>query len=102
MQRIDRTFVGGAAPGTEGTTHRWIIDYKTSVPGREGLDEFLDREQERYRHQMEGYAAVMPDAQVCVGLWFPLLGQLRWWPLVARATDENRLLPSSVREEVQT
>ena len=46
---IDRTFVddGGV---------RWIVDYKTSSHEGAGLDEFLDRERERYAPQLERYA----------------------------------------------
>jgi ATP-dependent exoDNAse (exonuclease V) beta subunit len=72
---IDRTFVDAA--GT-----RWIVDYKTSRHEGAGLDEFLDREQERYRPQLQRYAALMsrlgPES-VSLGLYFPLLGAWRAW-----------------------
>src|SRR5262249_39311196 len=66
---MDRTFVD-----EQGI--RWIVDYKTS--GHEGGDvqAFLDREQERYRPQLERYAALVKtrDARpVRLGLYFPLL-----------------------------
>ena len=77
--RMDRMFLGGPTPGVPGASHRWIVDYKTAVHGREGLETFLDREEERYRGQMDRYAAAIPDGAVCVGLWFPMLGRLRWW-----------------------
>ena len=32
---------------------RWIVDYKVGSHGGGSLDEFLDREQERYRQQLE-------------------------------------------------
>ena len=79
--RMDRTFLAGATPNAAGATHRWIIDYKTTVPGREGLTAFLGREQLRHGGQMERYAAGMTETNVRVGLWFPLLGQLRWWAM---------------------
>ena len=47
---------------------RWIVDYKTSSHEGAGLEEFLDRERERYAPQLERYAALMqplgdePDA----------------------------------------
>ena len=72
---IDRTLVDGA--GT-----RWIVDYKTSTHEGTGLDEFLDREQERYRPQLERYAALMQHLgpePIRVGLYFPLLGAWREW-----------------------
>jgi ATP-dependent helicase/nuclease subunit A len=72
---IDRTFVD--ADGV-----RWIVDYKTSVHEGADLEEFLDRERERYRPQLERYAALMRPrcaADIRVGLYFPLLSQWREW-----------------------
>jgi RecB family exonuclease len=72
---IDRTFVDA-----EGT--RWIIDYKTGSHAGGGLDEFLDREQARYRNQLEEYATAMrarDDRPVRLGLYFPLLKSWREW-----------------------
>ena len=66
---IDRTFVDEQGA-------RWIVDYKTG--GHEGgdVEAFLDREQARYRPQLERYAALMKardDRPVRLGLYFPLL-----------------------------
>jgi ATP-dependent exoDNAse (exonuclease V) beta subunit len=73
---IDRTFVDAAGV-------RWIVDYKTSRHEGAGLGEFLDREQERYRPQLERYATLMrrlgPEP-VRLGLYFPLLQAWREWP----------------------
>jgi ATP-dependent exoDNAse (exonuclease V) beta subunit len=72
---IDRTFVDEAGV-------RWIIDYKTSSHEGAGLDEFLDREQERYAVQLERYAALLRllgDEEIRVGLYFPLLSAWREW-----------------------
>jgi ATP-dependent exoDNAse (exonuclease V) beta subunit len=73
---IDRTFV-------DATGVRWIVDYKTSRHEGAGLEEFLDREQQRYRPQLERYAALMrrlgPEP-VRLGLYFPLLEAWREWP----------------------
>ena len=76
---IDRTFVD-----QEGV--RWIIDFKTG--GHEGGDvaAFLDSEQQRYRHQLEKYAALLqllpgdsvPSA-TRLGLYFPQLKGWREW-----------------------
>jgi ATP-dependent exoDNAse (exonuclease V) beta subunit len=72
---LDRTFVD--ADGT-----RWIVDYKTSAHEGTGLDEFLDNERERYRPQLERYAALLrplgPEP-IRLGLYFPLLGGWREW-----------------------
>jgi ATP-dependent helicase/nuclease subunit A len=72
---IDRTFVDDQGI-------RWIIDYKTGSHEGGGLDEFLNREQERYRDQLERYAALMRAKEsrpVRMGLYFPLLGAWREW-----------------------
>jgi len=61
---------------------RWIIDYKTGGHTGGGVDEFLDREQERYRPQLEGYANIiskMEERPIRLGLYFPLLGGWREW-----------------------
>ncbi|MGB9428682.1 MAG: UvrD-helicase domain-containing protein [Gammaproteobacteria bacterium] len=70
---MDRTFV-------DNDGMRWIIDYKTSR--HEGTDRegFFDREAERYRPQLQRYAALMrarEDRRVKTGLYFPLLGVFR-------------------------
>ena len=81
---IDRSFV--AADGV-----RWIVDYKS---GRhEGGDSraFLDREQQRYREQLESYArlvSAMDPRPIRLGLYFPALGGWREWPFEpAKARD---------------
>ncbi len=72
---IDRTFID-----REGV--RWIIDYKTGVHEGGEPDTFLDREQERYRPQLEGYAALFRKKEqrpLRVALYFPLLSGWREW-----------------------
>ena len=59
---------------------RWVVDYKTGTHEGGDLEEFLDREQERYRKQLEQYAALMralDGRTVKLGLYFPLLKG--WW-----------------------
>jgi ATP-dependent exoDNAse (exonuclease V) beta subunit len=72
---VDRTFV--AEDGT-----RWIVDYKTGEHEGGDLEGFLDREQERYREQLERYARIMTRLDgrpVRVALYFPLLQAWREW-----------------------
>ena len=72
---IDRTFVD-----EEGT--RWIVDYKTSRHESGDIDQFLDLQEERYREQLEKYAAVvsaLDDRPIRLGLYFPLLRGWREW-----------------------
>jgi ATP-dependent exoDNAse (exonuclease V) beta subunit len=49
----------------------WIIDFKTSRHEGADVEEFLDRERERYAPQMLRYKQAMKDARP--GLYFPLL-----------------------------
>lgn len=72
---MDRTFVD-----EHGT--RWIVDFKTGVHEGGALEEFLDRERERYRKQLERYGALMralDPRPIRLGLYFPLLGGWREW-----------------------
>ena len=71
---FDRSFVDAGV--------RWVIDYKTSQHLGGGLDEFLDREVERYRPQMRRYALLaqkLGPEQVMLGLYFPLMRAWREW-----------------------
>ncbi|HET7402050.1 MAG TPA: UvrD-helicase domain-containing protein [Usitatibacter sp.] len=75
MLVVDRHFVDA-----EGRA--WIVDYKTSMHEGGGLEGFLDREQSRYREQLERYAhAVMPRQNARLGLYFPLLRGWREWEI---------------------
>jgi ATP-dependent exoDNAse (exonuclease V) beta subunit len=70
---IDRTFVDDA--GT-----RWIIDYKTSQHGGGGLEEFLDREMQRYAPQLRLYVTLVQQLgpePVRTALYFPWLREFR-------------------------
>ena len=72
---MDRTFIdeNGA---------RWIIDYKTGTHGGGSMDEFLDHEKERYKEQLETYAALIrakEDREIRLGLYFPLINGWREW-----------------------
>ncbi len=72
---IDRSFID-----EEGV--RWIIDYKTSQHIGGGREEFLDREVERYRSQLQRYAELakgLGPEPVRLGLYFPLMRAWREW-----------------------
>jgi ATP-dependent exoDNAse (exonuclease V) beta subunit len=61
---------------------RWVIDYKTSQHGGGGLEEFLDREVERYRPQLQRYAVLakrLGPEPVRLALYFPLMRAWREW-----------------------
>jgi ATP-dependent exoDNAse (exonuclease V) beta subunit len=77
---LDRSFVDA-----EGT--RWIVDFKLSRHEGTGREAFLDRELERYRAQLEDYAALMralDDRPIRLALYFPLLAGWREWPAPAQ------------------
>jgi ATP-dependent exoDNAse (exonuclease V) beta subunit len=67
---IDRTFV-------DRDGRRWIVDYKTGAHQGADPERFLDRELERYRAQLAGYAAAFPGEPVALGLYFPLMNGWR-------------------------
>ena len=72
---FDRSFID-----EQGT--RWVIDYKTSEHSGGGREEFLDRQVERYRAQLERYAALarrLGPEPVRVALYFPLMRAWREW-----------------------
>lgn len=73
---IDRSFI-------DTDRVRWVIDYKTSTHSGGALEAFLDSECERYRAQLERYAALVSATSgepIRLGLYFPLLLQWREWP----------------------
>jgi ATP-dependent helicase/nuclease subunit A len=77
--RIDRTF-------TDATGTRWIIDYKTSTHEGAGRELFLTEQKRRYQSQLELYARLLQetsDANVAVGLYFPLLDEWVSWEIPA-------------------
>jgi ATP-dependent helicase/nuclease subunit A len=59
---------------------RWIVDFKTSTHEGGDVAAFLDREAERYRPQLQRYAALAHEpggGRVRAALYFPLLGEFR-------------------------
>jgi hypothetical protein len=61
---------------------RWVIDYKTSQHMGGAPTEFLDREADRYRPQLQRYARLagrLGPEPVRVGLYFPLMRAWREW-----------------------
>lgn len=81
--RLDRVFRAGAKPQSTGHDYLWIIDYKTTIHGPEGIHKFLEDERARYSPQMETYARILkadtPSALIHLGLYYPMLPKLVWW-----------------------
>jgi ATP-dependent exoDNAse (exonuclease V) beta subunit len=72
---VDRCFVDDAGV-------LWIVDYKAGRHEGGDLDAFLDREQERYRGQLERYARLLAarhDGPTRLGLYFPQHAGWREW-----------------------
>jgi ATP-dependent helicase/nuclease subunit A len=72
---FDRSFIDDAGV-------RWVIDYKTSQHLGSGLEQFLNREVERYRPQLQRYAHLarrLGPEPVRLGLYFPLMRAWREW-----------------------
>ncbi len=71
---LDRSFVDDSGV-------RWVIDYKTSQHTGGGLDQFLDREVERYRPSCSAMPAgpELGPEPVRLGLYFPLMRAWREW-----------------------
>jgi len=73
---IDRTFVAGGV--------RWIVDFKTGTHEGGDVAGFLEREQERYRPQLERYGRLLRalDARpIRLALYYPLVPDgFRDWP----------------------
>jgi ATP-dependent helicase/nuclease subunit A len=91
--RLDRVFLAGAEPLNAGNDYIWIIDYKTSTHGREGVDGFLAEERVKYGPQMEAYGRMIQDrvqsGKLRVGLYYPALSRLIWWQPELISTDTS-------------
>jgi hypothetical protein len=88
--RVDRTFVAGDAPMSAGESCIWIVDFKTSEQGSRTDAAFEAAEMEKYRAQLEAYAALhrsLPDGDLPIrlGLFYPLVPRLIHWASVAPA-----------------
>ena len=90
--RVDRTFVAGDAPMSAGESCIWIVDFKTSEQGSCSDAAFEAAETEKYRAQLETYAALrraLPDGSLPIrlGLFYPLVPRLIHWASVAPVDD---------------
>ncbi len=75
---VDRAFL-------DGSDTYWIIDFKAGEHDSRDLDKFLANEKERYRQQLEQYAAVVSklvNSPIRLGLYFPLHDAWLEWKAV--------------------
>lgn len=79
--RLDRIFRAGATPLAEGDDYLWIVDYKTTAHGRDGIEAFLAAERVKYSAQMQAYAESIAsnETKIRLALYHPLLPKLTWW-----------------------
>ena len=83
--RADRVFRAGPEPLAEGSDCLWVIDYKTSAAPQADRDAFLRAEREVYAPQLRAYAEALralhgPQIALRLGLYYPTLSALDWWP----------------------
>jgi ATP-dependent exoDNAse (exonuclease V) beta subunit len=88
--RIDRTFLAGPEPRTTGSTHLWIVDFKTAAPTPTGLEEFLLEERVRHAPQLDTYATHLAQRglPIRLALYHPAVAALTWWPFAPTATSQ--------------
>lgn len=82
--RIDRVFLAGPAPLSEGASHLWIVDFKTTEQGSRSSELFVQQEKAKYAAQLETYARAQlalqgATASVIQGLYYPLIPRLIYW-----------------------
>jgi len=82
--RMDRTFLAGPEPLSEGTSHLWIVDFKTTEQGSRSTELFVQQEKAKYAAQLESYACAQLALQgattpVIQGLYYPLIPRLICW-----------------------
>ncbi len=79
--RVDRTFLAGPEPGSAGTTHRWIVDYKTGVSGVPS-EAWRGAQKALYGPQLELYGLTLGDARpLRCALFYPEIREAVWWDL---------------------
>jgi len=82
--RIDRVFLAGPTPLSEGASHLWIVDFKTTEQGSRSSEIFVQQEKAKYAAQLETYARAQlglrgASAPVIQGLYYPLIPRLIYW-----------------------
>ena len=80
--RLDRTFLAGPEPLAPGTSHLWIVDYKTATHGSGNLASFLAAEKNKYAPQLEEYARSLAPHNprpIRLALYYPMLPHMLCW-----------------------
>jgi ATP-dependent helicase/nuclease subunit A len=82
--RVDRTFLAGPDPLSEGDSHLWIVDFKTTEQGSRSPELFAQQEQAKYCAQLQSYATAQlalpnPPKGVIQALYYPSIPRLIFW-----------------------
>jgi len=82
--QADRVFLAGDKPEAEGQSAWWVIDFKTAQADEEDPQAALPTLRERFRPQLEAYAAMLKnlhgeDVIIHLGLYYPRIQKLDWW-----------------------
>ncbi|WP_419806986.1 UvrD-helicase domain-containing protein [Terriglobus sp.] len=82
--RLDRSFIAGPHPGSNGTDTLWIIDYKTATAGATPTEDFLKQQREHYAPQLRNYARLLAanastPQRIVLALFYPMLPALDTW-----------------------
>lgn len=82
--RVDRVFLAGSAPQSEGDDCWWIVDYKTAHLDGLAPQAALPGLRRMFAPQLEAYAEVLrklhPEGKpVRAGLYYPVMQALDWW-----------------------
>jgi len=83
---MDRVFVAGSTPGSEGGDCWWIIDYKTAHVDNIDPAMALPALRALFAPQIEAYAKILRNmhgagARIFAGLYYPRMLLLDWWEL---------------------
>jgi ATP-dependent exoDNAse (exonuclease V) beta subunit len=83
---MDRVFMAGSTPGSEGEDCWWIIDYKTAHAENFDPAKALLALRALFAPQIEAYAKILRNlhgagARVFAGLYYPSMMMLDWWEL---------------------
>jgi ATP-dependent exoDNAse (exonuclease V) beta subunit len=83
---MDRVFVAGSTPGSEGGDCWWIIDYKTAHADNIDPAMALPALRALFAPQIEAYAKILRNmhgagARIFAGLYYPRMLLLDWWEL---------------------
>jgi hypothetical protein len=84
--QVDRVFLAGLEPQSEGREAWWIVDYKTAHADNLDPAAALPELRELFAPQLEAYGEFLrnlhgQDAVIRAGLYYPRMAQFDWWEM---------------------